>query len=228
MARVRDRHLGVIQGAVGDQVFKLRGSKSYLAQLPHSNGIAPTEKLVNIRKKFANAVKFAQAVNKIPAFKSIWDMVTPNEISPYNGIFKENYRYITSTDVMQNALVVPKSGGFVVVTTDVTISSTSVSVSLDPIGSLSGIDTAVEKFIQLGAVIKCTDNVEEDGIPLEFIWLNSANVVLNLANPLIFDVDLLTPQTGTYNEYDTHLTYFAFVTLDADGNAVRFSIGLTN
>lgn len=227
MAILRDRHLGTIQGSVGDQVFKLRGNKSYIAQLPHSNGKLPTEKLINIRKKFANVVLFSKAVNSVPAFKAIWDLVTPNEVSPYNGIFKNNYRFITSSDITERALVVPKMGGFDVSTTDVSVDSSSLSVSLDPIGSLSGIDTTIEKYIRLGAVIKCTDRIDLADEPMVLLPLSSDNVILNLINPLTFSVNLLSSQKNIYDAYDTHITYLAFVTIDEENTAVRYSVNIT-
>ena len=227
MANVRDRHLGSVQGQVGDQVFKMRGNKSYVAQLPHNSGTEAKDIVIDNRKKFGVAARFSIAVNQISPLKETWDIYTPNSMSPFNGILKANYPKVTSTDVTDNALIVPFFGGFPVVTTDVTIDGTTVDVAIDPIGTGEEIDTMIEKYIVLCAVIKCTDGNVEDAEKIMFIPLQSDNVVLNLANPLTFSITLTGAERKTYSSYDTHLTYLAFVTLDESGNPIHFSEGFT-
>lgn len=227
MARVRDRHLGTIQGQVGDQVFKLRGNQSYLSQLPHNKGIAPKEIIINNRMKFGNAARFSIAVNNVDELKKTWDITTPNNISPFNGILRANYSFATSTDISDRALIVPFLGGFPVVTTDVSVDASTVSVTIDPIGNGEGIDTMIEKYIMLCAVIKCTDTVVENLPKMLFISLKSDNIMLNLINPLSFTINLSGAEKRSFSSYDTHLTYLALVTLDDKGNPIHFSESFT-
>ena len=51
MARVRDRHNGTIQGALGDQVYKVVNGDSYVAQLPHRSNAEPSEKVKNQKER---------------------------------------------------------------------------------------------------------------------------------------------------------------------------------
>lgn len=227
MAYVRDQHLGVIQGALGPQVFKNRRGKSYVAQLPHNSGKIPSEKVINVRKKFGIVTRFAKSVNSIPALKTVWDNATPDSMSPYNGIFKTNYPNVTSSDVLSTALIVPRFYGFAITSTDLTVDGTSISLAIDPIGTDSSINTDVEKFIQLCAVLKCTDPSLEDNPGIIFVPVMSSNVILNLANPLSFTIDFKDFEQAIYAAYDTHLTYLALVTLDADGKAIHYSEELT-
>lgn len=227
MAFVRDQHLGVIQGALGPQVFKNRKGKSYVAQLPHNSGKVPSVNVTNVRKKFGIVTRFAKSVNSISALKSIWDNATPDSMSPYNGIFKSNYPFTTSSDVLDTALIVPRFYGFSITSTDLTVDETSVTLGIDPIGTDSVIDTNVEKYIQLCAVIKCTVPQITDNPQIMFVPLKSSNVVLNLANPLSFSIELKDFETAIYSAYDTHLTFLALVTLDADGRAIHYSQGIT-
>jgi len=172
---------------------------------------------------FGNTAKFSKAVNSIPALKSVWDNATPNNISPFNGIFKASYPFITPTDVSDNAKVVPLLFGFDVTTTDVTISETSVTVDIDPIGTNAGIDLLVEKYIQLAVVIKCKDGTVDELPDLMFIPLKSSDVTLNLANPLSFLITLSDQYSELYSLYTTHKSCFAFVTLTETGKAVHYS-----
>ena len=219
--------LGKPSGAVGDILFRYKDGKTIIGTRPVSFMPGTDTASVNRRSRFGISGKFASAVNSIPSFKSLWDGVTPNNISPYNGIFKASYPFITPTDVSASAAIVPLLYGFDVTTTDVTVDETEVSVSIDPIGTNAEIDLNVEKFIQLGTVIKCSDGTLDTLPALLFIPLKSANVVLNLVNPLTFSITLSDQDSDLYSMYDTHLSYLALVTLDENGKAVHYSSGFT-
>lgn len=219
--------LGKPSGAVGDILFRYKDGKTIIGTRPVSFMPGTDQASVDRRSRFGITGKFSSAVNSIPSFKSLWDNVTPNNISPYNGIFKASYPFVTPTDVSASAGIVPILYGFNVTTTDVTVDETGVSVSIDPIGTNAEIDTNVEKFIQLGTVIKCSDGTMDTIPALMFIPLHSANVVLNLANPLTFSITLSDQDSDLYSLYDTHLSYLALVTLDENGKAVHYSSGFT-
>ena len=219
--------LGKPRGAVGDILFRYKDGKTIIGTRPVSYMPGMDERSVNRRNRFGITAKFSQAVNSLPSFKSLWDNVTPNNISPYNGIFKASYPYVTPTDVTDLAKLVPQLFGFGVTTTDVTVDETEVSVSIDPIGTNAEIDTNIEKFIQLGVVIKCTDGTIDTLPKIVFLPLKSANVALNLANPLSFSITLSDQDSELYSMFDTHLSYLALVTLDEYGKAVHYSSGFT-
>ncbi len=227
MARVREQHVGVIQGKLGPQVFKLYRGNHIVGRTPRPTTNDPKEISLNSRMRFGLTAKFTESVYQIPGIKETWDLTTPNSMSAFNGIFKSNYEFVTTTDVLESALLVPQIGGFGVTTTDVTIDGETVSVAIDPIGVISKIDTNIEKFIRLGFVIKCTDPNVENYANIMFISGFSSNVVLNLSNPLSFTAIIYDSDRDIYAKYDTHLTYLAFLTLDADDNPIHFSKGFT-
>lgn len=223
MGKVREQHVGVIQGKLGPQVFRLRKGKHIVGRTPRPSEKPVHETLIKNRMKFTNNALFCNAVLKVPFFKQVWDMTTPNNISPYNGIFRANYINVTTSDVMDSALIVPEYGDFDVTTQDVSVDGASVNVTLDPLGSSMSIDASVEKYIRMGVVIKCTDGVKE-GLPnLVFFSEYSDRVMLNVTNPLNFSVNLQSPNQKRYANYDTHLAFIAFVTMDEFGNPVKFS-----
>ncbi|MFA5010679.1 MAG: hypothetical protein WC644_01885 [Ignavibacteria bacterium] len=217
--------LGKPSGVVGDILFRYKDGKTIIGTRPVSYMPGMDVNSVNRRNRFGITAKFSRAVNSLPSFKNLWDNVTPNNISPFNGIFKASYPFVTPTDVTDMANIVPQLFGFDVTTTDVSIDATEVSVSIDPIGTNASIDTNVEKFIQLGTVIKCTDGTVDTLPKLVFIPLKSSNVVLNLANPLSFTITLCDQDSDLYSYFDTHVSYLAFVTLDEFGKAIHYSKG---
>mgnify|MGYP001197215731 CR=1 FL=1 len=219
--------LGLPSGAVGDILFRYKNGRVFIGTRPVSYMPGTDEKAVNRRNRFGITAKYSQAVNSITSLKSLWDESTPETMSPFNGIFKESYPYVTPTDVTDLAKLVPQLNGFPVVTTDVTVDETAIDVSIDPIGTNAEIDTDVEKFIQLAAVIKCTDATVDTLPRMIFLPLKSSNVVLNLANPLSFSITISDQDSDAYSSYDTHLTYLALVTLDESGKAVHYSKGFT-
>ena len=217
--------LGLPSGAVGDILFRYKDGRVIIGTRPVSYMPGTDTNSVNRRNRFGITAKYSQAVNAIQTLKSLWDESTPNSMSPFNGIFKASYPYVTPTDVTETAKLVPQLYGFDVTTTDVTVDETSIEVSIDPIGTNANIDTAVEKFVQLAAVIKCTDATMDTLPKMVFIPLKSGNVVLNLANPLSFTITLCDQDSDVYSLFDTHLTYLALVTLDEDGKAIHYSKG---
>lgn len=219
--------LGKPSGAVGDVLFRYKDGRTIIGTRPVSFMPGKDPASVNRRNRFGNTAKFSKAVNSITAFKNLWDNVTPNNISPFNGIFKANYPFITPTDISDSASIVPHLFGFNVITTDVSIDASSVSVSIDPIGINAEIDPLIEKYIQLGVVIKCSDATQEALPKMVLLPLNSANVMLNLVNPLTFSITLSDQEKELYSLFDTHMSYLALVTLDENGKAYHYSSGFT-
>lgn len=225
MGILSKRILGMPSGAVGDVQFSYRNGQTVIGTRPVSFMPGTDEKSVNRRSRFGITAKFSKAINAIPSLKNLWDDKTENTISPFNGIFRASYPFVTPTDVTSSATLVPFLFGFDVTTTDATVDETEISVSIDPIGTNAGIDTDKEKFIQLCAVIKCSDSTVDTLPSMLFLPLKSSNVVLNLANPLTFTITLSDQDSDAYSMYDTHLTYLSMVTLDEAGNAINYAKG---
>jgi hypothetical protein len=215
--------LGKPTGAVGDILFRLKDGRTIIGTRPVSYMPGTDQKSVDRRHRFGITATYSKAVNSIASLKSVWDNVTPNNISPYNGIFKASYPFITPTDVSDSARVAPLLFGFDVHTTSVVINETSVAITIDPIGTNAGIDTLVEKFVQLALVIKCKTASSEELPALMFIPLKSSSLTLNLTTALTFNITLSDQDSELYSLYTTHKSYFAFVTLTDDGKAVHYS-----
>ncbi|MCX6158650.1 MAG: hypothetical protein NTY74_11800 [Ignavibacteriae bacterium] len=220
--------LGKPTGAVGDILFRLKDGRTIIGTRPVSYMPGKDQKSVDRRHRFGNTAKFSKAVNAIPSLKSVWDNATPNNISPYNGIFKASYPYVTPTDISDSAKVVPLLFGFDITTTNVAINETSVTVAISAIGNNAGIDPLVETGIQLAVVIKCKDATEAELPSLMLIPLKSAVLPMSLSGTLSFSITLSDQYSELYSLFTTHKSYFALVTLKDDGKAVHYSVNLTN
>ncbi len=220
--------LGKPTGAVGDILFRLKDGRTIIGTRPVSFMPGMDQKSIDRRHRFGNTAKFSKAVNSIPSLKSVWDNATPNNISPYNGIFKASYPFITPVDVNDTGRVAPLLFGFDVETTSVVINATSVAIAIDPIGTNAGIDLLVEKYIQLAVVIKCKDATLEELPDLMFIPLKSTQQTLSLTTALNFSITLADQDSEIYSLFTTHKSYFAFVTLTEDGKAVHYSTNFVN
>lgn len=218
--------LGKPTGAVGDILFRLKDGRTIIGTRPVSFMPGMDLKSVNRRNRFGIAAKFSKAVNSIASLKSVWDNATPNNISPFNGIFKASYPYMTPTDVSDSAKVVPFLFGFDITTTSVTIDETSVNVAISAIGTNANIDTVVETGIQLAVVIKCKTASDVNLPDLMLIPLKSAVQTFTLTGALTFSITLADQDSELYSLFTTHKSYFALVTLTDDGKAVHYSKNL--
>jgi len=222
MGKLKKAVLGNPSGIVGQVLFRDRGGEVYMSTRPKSFMPGADTPAVNRRKRFGLTGKFAKAVNSIDKMKIVWDAVTPNNISPYNGIFKANYSNVTPDSVSDTALLSPGIGFNAAVDTAV-IDNTGVQVTLEALGVDSGINPVIETHIVMAAVVSCSVTTDTNLNPNYFLALKSVPVDTNLVNPLSFSVTFGDQEATYFDKYTTHKTFIAFVTLDADGKPVHYS-----
>ena len=214
--------LGNMRNKAGQTVFFIwKGIQVFRAMAKATYSRTPAQSIV--RGKFLITSKFAAAVYSLSALAQRWKTITGSKLTILNKIFMLNYYYATSTDLSSAASITPPMTGFAITTTSVVVDNTGVAVTIDPIGTNNEIDTNIEKFIQLNAVIKLTDPINPNDPAIYFLASSSANVVLNLATPLSFVPSFTDEQAAIYDLYDTPAAYISLVTLDADGKAIHNS-----
>jgi len=222
MAEVFKSVIGRLTGALGNMVFRNRGSVTTVSMRPKSFLAGTDIKAQNRRARFGLTGMFAAAVNKDASLKRFWDLATPPNMSAANGIFKANYKHITPDDVTDLARLTP---GISVKVSAVSSSMTNVLVSatLDVIGTDQKIDLLVEKKIQMVAVIYCKSPLNEDEAKNHFICLKSGKVVLNLTTELAFTIPLMSDETQYFDIYSSQKCFYTFVTLDDDDVPYHFT-----
>ena len=176
--------------------------------------------------KFGIAVKLSHAINYLSQLKHFWRAFDSGSDdahrSAFNKIVKETYHKVSDSDVLATASLVPDIG-FQISASDITLSNSSVSVELDPIGTDKGIDTLVETNVQLACVLFLKEPVIDSEKPAYFLHRISAKVAINLSNPLTFTFPLDNIESQTYDLYTVRKGLFALVTLDANDVPVRYS-----
>jgi len=161
MARLKKAILGKISGAVGDILFRIRRNRNYVGTRPSSFIPGTDVNSVNRRRKFRITVKFASAVNKISFLRTLWDKHFPEAFLPLNSIYKTNYPNTVAEDLTNFVQLVPDLG-FEIPGHSATFSSDEIEVQLDPIGSGTSIDPAVETDFALCGVIYLTGKLNEN------------------------------------------------------------------
>jgi hypothetical protein len=222
MGRINKTILGRLSGAVGDVLFRQMHGKNYVGTKPDSFIPGSDKNSVDRRKKFGLTVKFSGSVNHITQLKNFWARVAPKSGSPFNFIVKTNYAHILPDDVTGTAALVPNVG-FSISATSVSITKNQVQVTLNPIGNNSGIDTIVEKHIQLACVLYFKNPSDDSFSLYYFLPLISAKQALSLVNPLSFSIVLSDQQTQEFDRYQVHSGFFALVTLDDNDNLYHYS-----
>ena len=222
MGKLFKNVLGDPSGAVGKVVFKERGGNIYIGVRPKPYMPGNGTDAVSRRMKFGLTGKLSTAINSIDKLKTIWDLATPSNLSPYNGIFKANYQNVTPTDVSNTMLMAP-GVGFKITTSSVEVTNTDVSVTLNALGTGTEIDTLVETSILMAVVVYSKGVLDPNYKENYFISLKSSGQMINLVNPLTFTATLSNTESQMFDKYSTHKGFITFVTLDDLGNPIRFS-----
>jgi hypothetical protein len=226
MAKVRDRHVGTVQGALGDQVFKVVNGKSYVAEMPHSSKKEPSEAMKNHRAQFGLTMRFSKAVYEQIMLRPFWKAFNPEGthkvLTTPMKIAKANYHFVTPTTITDLAQLVPDFG-FPVVPSATVISNSTISVTIDALGNSGIIDTTVEKHIYLIAVTHISTPVN-DGYPANrLLSLKSPQLALNITTELNFVITLDGAMSQAFGAYTTKKPFFVLVTTDTNDVPVHFS-----
>jgi hypothetical protein len=222
MAELKKAVLGEVSGALGDIVFRERHGLNYLATRPSSFMPGTDVASINRRARFALTGKTSQSVNRIPVLKLLWAKAYSNGMSPYNYIFKTNYRFITASTITDLLKIVPDNG-FGVMISDSNVDRTRVRVMTDAIGSNAGIDPLIESNIMSACVIFLSSPVDESVGAYSIISLVSPLQATKIDEPLTFDANLNNQQQVIFDKYQNQKTFVALVTIDAAGVPVHYS-----
>jgi hypothetical protein len=119
--------LGRASGKVGDLVFRNVNGKVFITSHIGSNKISKSPACVNNRFRFAAAVKFAKAVNKLPGLKSVWTKSRIKGGNGYSKIISKNIKSVSNNLITTSNVITPS--GFSLTIKDVSLSKTKVSLS---------------------------------------------------------------------------------------------------
>lgn len=227
MAEILNELTGRASGKVGNLVYRITNGKTSLCTPPLKPKGSTKPEVIVRRNRFALTLKLASAMNKLLPLKYLWKTVivttTDEHKSAFSKMIKKNYPYVHEFDLTNLVYLVP-TFGFGVTESDITLTNTSITVELDPIGTGQEIDLLIEKKAQLACVLFVDTPATDPDLPkYDFIGQLSDKLVLNLTNPLTFSIPLQGSKTEIFDAYTNKKAFFALITLDALDNPVRFS-----
>ena len=226
MPKVVDQFAGRLRGKLGDIIFRIVHGISIAGRAPLKRPASQEPKMVAIRIKFGLANKLGHAVYALPLLSYFWNLFTLPGSTGYktvmNKVMKKNFAHTTESGLTDSAILVPERG-ITINHTDITLTKSTATVELDPIGYTDVIDTNVEKTLVMNMVMCLSDPTGTEDPTFNFIHKTSAEVTLNLVNPLTFSIPMDTMDGDYFDVYTTKKAFFALVTLDADKNPIRYS-----
>lgn len=217
MARLNKQVLGRVRGAVGDLVFRERNGKNFIGVKPSPFMPGTDAASIARRARFALNAKLASTINNNAQLKSIWYNKAPLGLSSHNFILRQNYSFVQPGNISDMVKILPDAG-FGLSASNLTISSTQISVSVGPIGTNAGVDAEAEPNTRLYCLLYLYDAVDESVAPNDFMLFTSANQATVLDSELAFNFGLTNQNSQLFSKYNTTKTFFALVTLDGADN----------
>lgn len=222
MAKIRKQVLGIISGAVGDVLFRVKSGVAYVGTKPISFIPGTDSASVLRRSRFTMATKFSRAINSVPELKSIWKEVTPSRLTQYNMIVKFNYHNV-QPDAVSNLVKLVPDIGFSVNISDVSISASELGVQIASVSANAGIDPATELYFKLVGVLHLSNPIDESTYPHAFMRVVSEESPLDLENPLIYNISFMDQVNQLIEQYQVHKVFLTLLTLDINKNPVHYS-----
>ena len=226
MARLNKQVLGRVSGAVGDIVFRERNGKNFIGLKPSRFVPGTDEASIARRARFALNAKLASTINNNDQLKSIWFNKAPSGLSSHNFILRQNYPLVQPGNISDMAKILPDKG-FGLSSSNLTVISAQISVSVGPIGTNTGIDADAEPNTRLYCLLYLYDAVDESIESGNFMLFTSAIQATVLDSELTFNFALTNQETLLFSNYHMTKVLFALATLDNAGNIIRNSNTIT-
>ena len=228
MAKLKGSILGKLRGTVGDFTSRVFKGENIVCDLPASFTPPNDNPAIARRQSFAMSSKLTRAINSIPILKIIWNSRKPEGTNAYNFIFQTNYRQLKNGSLTDLNTITPLFG-FPIVATTVNFTSASFNIEIAPIGSSAkeGFNLEVEVSAKIVMLMHMSQPVDTQGSDFFLNPVVFDSVPLQTEAPLIFTKNFSDEDKLIYEKYGAHKAYFALITLDVDGNPVKFSNTIT-
>lgn len=138
MAKVRDNHLGALQGKMGSSVFKIRKGKTIAASMPRKRKKEKTESESATMTRMGILSRFASAVCQINKLKDLWNNYYDVHFSfsekfdnePFQRIIAENYPFAATNFLTADTMLTPVMGCSIFVS-NIVIESEIITIEFD-------------------------------------------------------------------------------------------------
>lgn len=222
MATLKKTILGRVSGTIGDVVFRNKHGRNFVSSKPASFRAPSDEESLARRERFKLNVKFAVAITSLLPLKEIWRAQKPARMSVQNFIIRKNFFNITHNNVGNSSIIVPVSG-FLTQTNSFNLSDSSLRAILLPVGSGSGIDPLTETIFRLCTVTYLFSPSDTSLPGNAFFTLISEPVLVDLDEPVSFEINLSPVQSALFRQYQSSRTFCVLITFNAENKIVKFS-----
>ena len=223
MAVLKGNVLGDISGKLGKLAARIIYGRTILAARPVTFNVSYTPELVEIRKKFAVTSNFVKNLISHSPLYEIWQKVKEAGMSAANYAFKLNFGLSSGEKPTVNNIITP-ADGFPLPVSLATVSPTAVNIQTDALNTVTSvIDEAVERNCLINAVVCYYNPVSAEDAPFAVTPIASAQQLIDLANPLTFDMALNIDQQLLAAKYQNSILFAAIVTLDVYDKVVHYS-----
>lgn len=221
MAKLKEKVIGKVSGTLGDFVGRIRNGSNYLSMKPSSFKVNNNPAAKERRGKFRMACKLSKAVTSPDDIKVLWKKYNA-QISPYNNALKINYPFVSSAETTDFVTLAPDMG-FPISVSDMNISSTQITISLEALNNADAFDLNVETKIKLFGVIFLKEPTNAFADDYQFLSFTSTEQALVTDTGLSFTINLTGSQTNYFNLYSTNKLHFMICTLNDLNEIIHFS-----
>jgi hypothetical protein len=222
MATLSKAVLGRVSGSLGDITFRQRHGRNFLATRPASYSLPTDTDSILRRGRFIYSCKLSAGIISLPRLKTLWKCQAVDGKSEYNAVMSANYRFVTQDSITPQTLLSPGIG-FRVTASLSEVDTEGIHVVLDPISSTAGIDTDVEKSLQLVSIISLSGALDDTVGEFAIIPLASQEQPVGLDGTLTFSLAFSSQESQLFQKYRMNKAMFALITIDADGTPVHYS-----
>jgi hypothetical protein len=214
--------LGNISGSIADLSFRRVHGKTFIVAKPASYTTPVDPDSVCRRIVFSFACKLASVINALTQLKPFWQNAAARNSTAFHTIMKSNFRNVTADSVTENTILTPITG-FNLRLISQSFTSTTVQITIAPIGTAIDIDPALETQLRLVAVLSLCNPIDPKAEPFLLASLVSEVQPLALDTALNFSLSFDNTQTQRFTQYNIHQALLALVTIKDDSTPVQYS-----
>jgi len=214
MARLKSQTLGVINGKVGNIVYRQVNGKTFASIRPTKYNVTNTEKSVKVKNGFKNLVKFSAFVNSIPILKAIWsNKKIQRGKRTYNKIFSQNKGFIKSEKITKYFTIVPEGSNRNLYVSNLTVNQNSCNFVLNYRGDLETIRDF--KFISILIIY----NSKLD----QYTYQSNEIIIEEKLNQHYVLLDLTDECSKYFSANEESILFYTIVKLDSEDKIIDWS-----
>ncbi len=218
MAVVKGNVLGNLSGKLGNLSARTVKGRTILAARPSSFQASQDPDSIAVRQKFAVTANFSKNVAAIPILKSIWDSVKTQNMSVFNAIFKNNYKFSAVDRPTDQNIITPD--GFLLPVTSAIVGVNDVTAELTAIDAAT-IISEDEKDISFAALIIYHNPISDEDEKFNIFSLSKDVDDYDFAVDYTLTLDLHSSQSAIAAKYQNSFLLLAAVTKDINENVIQ-------